>query len=298
MQKLFLFFAIHLFLIGNIVAQEAVFSVILNKGENSFGTSGNFQPILLGTSLHDDDVVNVGNGGYLALVHETTGASLELNEKGNYRVVDMVKSVQSQSATILAKYGKFLMSKLDPDDNGNQNLNVTGAVERGDVEVIRVNLPKVMDVYGNHVCISWHQIDDVDNYILTIKDKLDELIDERPVNGTSYVINLDNNGLHDEKMIILNVRATGIDNMRSPDFGIKRLSEEDRKVIDKEYINIKKVANTETVLDKLFIASFFEENKLLVDAITCYEEALEISPDPQGFNVLYNNFLARNGLKN
>lgn len=298
MKKYFLLFAISCFIVSGLLAQEAVFSVILNKGKNSFGQSGNYNPLLLGTTLGENDVLKVADGGYVALVHEATGASLEITTKGNYSVRDMEQDVKEQTSTVLAKYGKFLMSKLNPEDLGNQNLNVTGAVERGDISLIRVNLPKVIDVYGSHIYISWHQVDDVQKYMLTVKDKFDEVIVEKQITGTHYFLDLEKDGLTNEKLIILNVSAQEIEALRSPDFGIKRLSEKERKSIGKEYAHIKKAASTETALDKLFIASFFEENQLLVDAINYYNEALEISPDPDGFSILYDNFLARNGLKN
>ena len=298
MKKLILFFAINCLIFSLTQAQDVVFSVILNKGENSFGQLNSFQPILIGSSLHKNDILNVSEGGYIALVHEETGASLELKSKGRYNIAELEQDVKDQNSTVLAKYGKFLMSKLNPEDLGNQNLNVTGAVERGDISMIRVNLPKVIDVYGSHIYISWHQVDDVQKYTLTVKDKLDDVIVEKQVTGMHYFLDLEKDGLADEKLIILNVRAREIEDLRSPDFGIKRLSEKERKSIGKEYAHIKKAVNAETALDKLFIASFFEENQLLGDAITYYNEALEISPDPDGFSLLYDNFLARNGLKN
>jgi hypothetical protein len=64
-----------------------------------------------------------------------------------------------------------------------------------------------------------------------------------------------------------------------------------------EYTNLKEVARSENVLDKLLIATFFEENELLGDAISYYDQALALSPDANGFNRLYNNFLYRNNLK-
>ena len=70
-----------------------------------------------------------------------------------------------------------------------------------------------------------------------------------------------------------------------------------KESIGKEFENLKMVANTENALNKLLFASFFEENQLLVDAITYYNQALAISPDPDGFTKLYDNFLQRNGLK-
>ena len=118
------------------------------------------------------------------------------------------------------------------------------------------------------------------------------------VKGTSIVIDLNQGQLRDEKMIIICVRAQKNKELRSPDFGIKRLNSKEGEVIGNEFNSLKMVANSNNVVDKLLIASFFEENLLLADAIAYYNEAQAISPDPDGFNILYENFLFRNGLKN
>lgn len=298
MKKLLLLFIFNLVLGASSMAQQAVFSVILNKGENVYGVDENRKSVLLGTSLKQDDVLNVAQGGYVALVYEATGASLELTKSGEYSVADMELSVLKQPTTVLAKYGKFLMKRLNPDEKGNQNLNVTGAVERGDIGIIEVDLPKVNDLYGDQVSITWKQTDDVQDYVITIKDKFDAVIVEKPVVGTSCVLEMNAGELKDEKMIIINVKAKDNEELRSPDFGIKRLDTEKRKSIGDEFASIKMVANSNNVVDKLLIASFFEENKLLADAISYYNQAQALSPDPDGFNILYDNFLDRNGLRN
>ena len=99
-------------------------------------------------------------------------------------------------------------------------------------------------------------------------------------------------------MIIVCVRASHNKEIRSPDFGIKRLNPESCKIIGNELENLKMLANFDNVVDKLLIASFFEENHLLVDALGYYLEAKTLSPDQDGFSTLYNNFLARNGISN
>ena len=296
MKKLLLFLIINCVLAGGLYAQEGVFSVILNKGDNLFGSIDIKSPVLLGTAIRKNDVVKVVDGGYLALVHEATGASLELTKKGDYTVDQMEVSVRNQSFTVLDKYGIFLMNKLNPNEEGNQNLNVTGAVERGELGLIKVNLPKVMDLFGSAVFISWQQTDDVLDYIVTIKDKLDEVIVEKPVRGNQYILNLENDQLSKEKIIIVNIRAKYNEELYSRDFGIKRLSEKESKKIEQEFSNLTKVTNSENALDKLLIASFFEENLLIADAINYYNQALVLSPDPDGFNKLYDSFMVRNGL--
>jgi len=298
MKKLLLILTISSFAAIDLMAQQPVFSVLLNKGQNTYGIKNNYQSVLVGTSLNENDFIQVEERGYVALVHEITGASLELTKSGTFSAKELEDEISQQPNTVLAKYGKYLMKKLNPDEQGNQNLNVTGAVERGEAGLIEVALPKVNDLFGDQVNVSWKQIDDVQDYFVTIKDKLDDVIITQAVSGNRYILDLNNAKLQDEKIIIINITARDKAEIRSPDFGIKRLDLNERKSVGNEFKSLKMVANADNVVDKLLIASFFEENHLILDALTYYNEALAITPDPDGFNILYNNFLARNGLKN
>ena len=285
------------FISGSLVAREATFSVLLNKGDNVYGKADNFNPLLIGTSIQEGEVVKVVDGGYVALVYESTGASVELTKKGEYKVETLEQDLMNQSTTVMAKYGKFLMEKLNPDDNASQNLNVTGAVERGDEGLIVVSLPKVADVYGSKAYIAWDKMDDIQEYVVSYKNKLDEVITEKLIKGNSFIMDLNDDKLKNEKMIIFNVRAKSNEEFRSPDFGIRRLTVDEKKSIDAEFSSLNKLSRSNNVLDKLLIASFFEKNELIADAITYYNQASTIAGDGDSFNILYDNFMARNGLQ-
>ena len=50
-------------------------------------------------------------------------------------------------------------------------------------------------------------------------------------------------------------------------------------------------------MNKVVLASFYEQNKLLIDAITAYEEAIKLAPDDPTYKDYYEEFLLRNKLK-
>jgi hypothetical protein len=52
----------------------------------------------------------------------------------------------------------------------------------------------------------------------------------------------------------------------------------------------------ETALNKIVLASFYEENKLLINAIENYEAAITMEPEVDFFQAAYSQFLERNGL--
>lgn len=296
MKKYVLISIINFVCFAGLWAQDVVFTIILNNGENTISSGTDTNPVLLGSSLVENDVLNVVDEGYVALVQDETGSSLELNSAGVYSISEMEQMIVDQSSTVLAKYGKFLMDKLNPEDVGNQNLNVTGAVERGEEGLIKIYWPSVMNVFGEQAIVTWQQVDGFKDYVVSIKNMFDELLEESPIQGTRFTLELDKGKFKEEKLMIINVRVKGNEGIYSRDYGIKRLSTAERITIEQEFENLKMDAKEENVLNKLLLASFFEENQLLVDAITYYNQALVISPDPEGIQKLYDDFLLRNGL--
>ena len=53
----------------------------------------------------------------------------------------------------------------------------------------------------------------------------------------------------------------------------------------------------ETALNKFILAGFYEEHKLLIDALAAYEEAVRLAPDVDSYREAYEEFLLRNKLK-
>ncbi|NJN28576.1 MAG: hypothetical protein HC819_22665 [Cyclobacteriaceae bacterium] len=295
MKKLIVFVVFNCLIAGSLVAQEATFSVLLNKGKNELGKPGKLNMLMAGSKVNPGDILKVQEGGYVALIHNATGASVELDGKSTYTEEKLQQIIGEQSASVMTKYGKFLMEKMNPQDYANQNLNVTGAVERGKEDLISIGLPKVGDIYGNKAFVTWQRLDNIQEYVVTCKDKLDEVISETTVTGHSYLLDLDQIALQDEKMIIINVRAKNSDAFRSPDFGIKRMSLAEKATIDRALADMKKIPTSGNVMDQLLLASFFEQNDLLADAITCYNQAAIAAHQADGFDTIYNSFMARNG---
>jgi tetratricopeptide (TPR) repeat protein len=53
----------------------------------------------------------------------------------------------------------------------------------------------------------------------------------------------------------------------------------------------------ETAFNKYLLTSIYEEKKLFIDAITCYEQAIKMDPNNPTYREAYDEFLLRNKLK-
>jgi len=298
MEKKLLFVIALLLCFGQSIAQDGIFTIILNKGGNSLSNGKETKSITVGGTVNQDQLLNVVENGYIALLHNATGSGLELNQAGEYKISDLQAAVANKENSLLSKYGKFLMTSLMSQTDNSQTLNVTGAVERGSETIIPVLLPKITDVYGSELLVTWKSMDHINDYIITVRNKMDQTIFQKSVSGNRFVLHLDGSAFANESMFILNVQAKNREVFTSRDFGIRRVNGAHRDTIEQQYSNLLGTSNTEnTTLGKLLIASFFEEHQLTADALSYYESAVKTSPDPIGFAVLYDSFLARNGLK-
>ena len=102
--------------------------------------------------------------------------------------------------------------------------------------------------------------------------------------------------LKNEKLLLVTVVSKADAKMTSMQVGIKRLSEEDGKNISKEFDVLMAENGEETPLNKIIQATFFEQNDLLLDAITNYEAAIKMAPDVEEYKTMYTEFLVRNNL--
>ena len=109
-------------------------------------------------------------------------------------------------------------------------------------------------------------------------------------------LNLDDTKFKGQELIIVRVQVKGDDQMYSGNYGIKRLSGVKADPINMELDQLKLSLDGETALNQLILATFYEENNLLIDAISSYEKALSLSPGVDQFQIAYAMFKKRNNI--
>lgn len=277
---------------GSISAQEYAFKVLVNKGQNEIKAGNNWLPIKVGANLKSGDELKLSQNGYLGLVH-VTGKPLEVKEAGQHKVVDLAAKI-SEGTSVLNKYTDFILSSAN--DKGNR-LTATGAVHRGPNE-IKVFLPKPQQaiVFNDKISVAWAKDPKTKIYVVRINSMFGDELDRFEVQDTTILIDLAKPNLVNEDNILVEV-ASKTDNERvSESFMLKKLSSADKARIKNSLANIASQTKEQTALNNLYLASFFEENKLLIDAATSYQAAIKLAPNVPYFQQAFNDFLARNGL--
>jgi hypothetical protein len=293
--KFFLLLAFGVSLATEVFAQDYTFKVLANKGGNEVKSGDSWQPIKTGAALKAEDVIKIASNAYLGLVHHT-GKPLEVKEANIYKVADLANKI-SAGSSVVTKYTDFILSSNSPEAKKNR-LSATGAVHRGDATQIELNLPENSHsaIYNNNAIISWEGTKIPGPYVVTFKNMFDDEVSKVETPETSYTLDFNDPKFAKEDKIIVQVTAKADATEVSKQHLIKKLSLADHENIKKSLDQIMNEVNEPTALNKLILAGFYEENKLLIDAITAYEEAIRLAPDVPSYKEAYVEFLLRHNI--
>jgi len=274
-------------------AQDYTFKVLANKGSNEVKTSGGWQSVKTGISLKQGDELKISENAYLGLVH-VTGKPLELKQAGSYKVSDLAKNVNGGSS-VLNKYTDFILSSNSAEAKKNR-LSATGAVHRG-LESIKIQLPENQhaSVYSNTVIINW-DAKSSGPYVLKFKNMFDDELLKTETPETTFKLDLTDPKFAGESAILVEVTSKTDLKTKSEAHLIKRMSNSEREKISKSLAETPELTE-EVAFNKYLLAAFYEQNKLLIDAIAAYEQAIQLAPDVPTFKESYEEFLLRNKLR-
>ena len=281
-------------LISGIKAQDYAFKVMANKGSNEVKSGSAWQALKTGDKLNKQDELKVAENSYVALVH-SSGKPIELKESKTYSIADLAAKV-SPGASVVSKYTDFILSSNSAEAKKNR-LSATGSVVRaldGDINVL---LPPSQfgDTFNPLVYIKW-ETKVAGPYEVVAKNMFgDELMKiETPENAIQ--INRNDPKFKNED-ILIEVRSKGDKKKTDKSYLLRRLSSERQNLIKKLIAELGEDIQQETALNKFIMAGFYEENKLFVDAIGAYEEAIKLAPDVPTYKEAYEEYLLRNKLK-
>jgi len=285
--------------------QEYTFRIMVSKGENKVKVDGgaDWQALRIGGKLNDGDEVKLAENGYLGLVH-SSGKTKELKTAGTYSIKELASKISAGSQNIASKYADFVISKMSPEEreaNRRKYASVTGAVERGDSDAsINIFMPTSVSVYNPQVIIRWEPLEGDPTYVVKLKDLFEQTIMVAETTESSYIVDFSDpklDGAIVENLVIVNVSVKGNEDIQSKNAAIDRVSQDGSASFVVELKDLKENLGEQSSINNLILAEFYEENGLLLDALTSYEYAIKMSPDVGYFKEAYDEFLLRSGLK-
>ncbi len=276
-------------------AQEYTFRVLANKGANEVKSGDSWQPIKTGAQLKKGDELKISENASVGLVH-VTGKPLEVKQAGNYKVDDLAAKVGNGSS-VLNKYTDFILSSNSAEAKKNR-LSATGAVHRG-LEDIKVFLPENQnaEIFNNIAIINWESAKGVAPYIVSVKNMFDEELYKVETPENAVQIDLSDPKFANETAVLVEVRSKTDGKSKSEQHLIKKLAPARYELVKKQLNDETGDLKEETAFNKYLLASVYEEKKLFIDAITCYELAIKMDPGNPTYKDGYTEFLLRNKLK-
>ena len=293
----------------NAGAQSKDFRVLATAGGNAKTTSpaGVSRELSSGDILSLNDQVVLQNDGYVGMVYKN-GQTFELTRAGTYSLLYIYNQMNGQN-NLATKYLNFLWdktynslveSKSDPKITGSLDIHPIG-VNSGKLQILAVDPQKLNPVYGDKVVMKWIGGPEKPNtrYVVNVMNLYDQVLISEKVSQPEFSFSLldpvlQNDGIiSSTKVISFIVFVEGDENTRSWRYGLSTLRGKTAESVDSEVQFFKDVLSSESALDKLIFATYFEEKNLYIDAMTTYKSIIQEHPDVEDFKLLQNAFILR-----
>lgn len=280
--------------------QDYAFKVMANKGSNEVKSGDTWQPLKTGASLKSTDELKLVDNAYIGLIH-ASGKPLEMRQSGNFKVADLAAKVGG-GTSVLNKYTDFILSSSA--ESKKNKLSATGAVHRATgTYAIHLHLPdnQKSAVYNTSATVTW-DTEIAGPYIVTVSNMASEALASFEIEGKSVVIDLkdpkykfNTPGDPFSAGLMVQIKSKADDKKVSKEHMIRALSSTDAEKVKQTLDPVMgEIGNDQTAINMFYMAGFYEQNSLLIDAIAAYEAAVKLEPSYQEF---YDDFLLRNNLK-
>lgn len=275
--------------VAYLAAQSYDFKVLVSKGKTEVKSGDAWASIKVGASLSASDEVKIAENSYLGLMH-VSGKPVEIKEAGPHKLADVASKI-SKGSSVMSKYTEFILSSEDEKKN---KLAATGAVHRDLKAPVTLYMPKTSYHLGNEVYLSWRSPGKSSEAEVVVMNLAEDVLAKYKVEGTSYRLNLTDPKLIKEQNLLIKVVTA--DGYQSANTSVKRLQGTKKAEVEKEWNEFMSSVSDGTALEKYLQAGFFESHLLLSDALTAYQQAIELAPDVELYKEEYNRFLQRLGL--
>ena len=284
-----------LLFVGNIaLGQGYTFKVLANKGDNKVKSGADWKALKTGASLNDNDEIEVSDNAYLGLVH-SSGKTVELKSAGNHKVKDLASNVKAGGSSVASKYADFVLSKMSEEKKGNR-LSATGAVKRGGDGEIDLFIPESADIFNDKGVVKWlPPSDEEKTYVVVFQTLAEEVLLSVETTDSKVEFDISDEKMSMEPVILISVQEKGKPAKKDDRRILKRLNAGDTQKIKEKLENLMSDVSEETALNKYLLAGFYEDEGLIVDALTSYEQAIKLAPDVVSYREAYEDFLYRQG---
>jgi hypothetical protein len=239
-----------------------------------------------GDTLKSGHQLKVLSGGNLSLLC-SCGKELKIDSPGNYQVSDFLRKDDSY-VDIDRSFFSGDKSKKSGDQKGED--------QRHDSPIypITVHLPteQYSRVFSSFVWILWDTQKKNESFVVSIMNVSGKQLASFTVVENKLRLDVLDDRFSNEKKLVVKVSSEKNSKIESQTtiLTILSIKEKESIVVPIDFTNI------ESSLDKFIMASFFEDNGLLIDALTYLQDATNQSPNVPSYIEARDSFVKRHNL--
>lgn len=282
-------------LCGSIQAfgQDDTFKVIVQAGHAEVKLNSVWLQLKNGTLLKLSDEIKLGEGAYVGLRH-SSGRVLEFTKAGHYNLPNLEPKLKTRLEPKLTSCcGLDFIISVDSSLIQKKKLSPKKPSDMNSIILFKPVDDKFSYVYGDRIVIDWNDLNKISPYIVVLRSLFSNELTRIETNNTFVSIDLTSELLAKENQIFIQIISKNSTQNHSDERLIKRLSLSDRKNV-MEKLGLEPFSDEEKAINKYAMAFFFENEGLLLDAITFYQAAILLQPI---YHEVYLEFLIRNDIK-
>jgi hypothetical protein len=274
---------------GRTFAQSSfVFKVLGVSGTVKKQTSEGLVALTIGSKLNSDESIVI-ESGYCGLMHNS-GKGMELKSPGSYSVNDLSQNFKAgaRKGKVSEKYVNYVMGQLTKDEaedinsNHRKYMEVTGSVERTStnyrIKLIALNSNEVL---GKSYTLNWTSNVKDAEYLLEVSNLFNEVVFTAKTKENSAAVDFGPLFYRHGKNLIVSVRVTGKQGIKSREYTFKQASE--NVVADLG------LSNEKNSVSYMVNGMICEEHNLFMDALAFYREASTSENAVEGYKTAYQN---------
>ncbi|MEO9802833.1 MAG: hypothetical protein ABJF04_06280 [Reichenbachiella sp.] len=280
--------------------QKAMFTVIASTGKNLVKSKkGSYEQMSLGRQLYENEELKISKGSYLGLIR-ASGQALELTSSGKLTVAELTDMIRVDGSEILKEYTSFLTDNLERKEQEGYRKWVSMQVTSKSVgKPIDVFLPRMNQVMGERIVVSWEgqETQGDETYVVSLKNNFDEEMISQEVRERSCTLDLTKDQLGNDSLFVLTVKLKGAGQVRSETIGLRKLREDQVGKYKQDIEKIEASFQPNSPLRRIVLASYFEKNGFIAEALSEYNDLIEENEQVSDFRVLRKDVLERNGIQ-
>lgn len=282
---------------GSIVAQDHIFTVLANKGQNEVLRGSTWYELKVGEKIFKGNSLRVSSEGYLGMLHKT-GKTVEIKNQGEYTLAQLESSLESKSTTYSEKYSKYVFNQVKDLPAEKYEYNVVAAVDRAENEPVFVSRDTVKALKDIPLTITWDVIEDFESE-LHIINLTDGVLYKAEAESKTATIDLTNNSEIQENQLYFTKVFNKETNLYATDSKVKyfiMLPSAKHKNVLNEFKSLKKEVNNKKATDNLILAGFFLDKKMDSYVSSYMHMASQLNPEVDSYKKIYENYLEKTGV--